>query len=286
MVVDTDEKRLMDQARQIEDLRQQLKDLWPPSELPQSKKGRVVGVVTSIVARGFGIPPDGSAYILRRDPLTHGRAVLERRCLGCHVDGGKGSGTQTASDLAGFGSRAWIRGLLENPQALPYFGKVPQCDGMAQWKESSKLKGSQLDDVAEFVASFARIPADMTPAEWLKSPEVSGHPGLKHFRPGGECGECHILAGLNKGGLREAPDLFAWGSPQWVARMIRKPNAADRYGFLEEEQKMPAFGSDQLTPNDLEMVTRYLQGDYIKAGASPTVEKSPTAPAPAPAKSP
>ena len=51
-----------------------------------------------------GIPPDGSAYILRRDPLTQGRAVLERRCLGCHVFDGKGTGTQTASDLADFGS--------------------------------------------------------------------------------------------------------------------------------------------------------------------------------------
>jgi quinol-cytochrome oxidoreductase complex cytochrome b subunit/mono/diheme cytochrome c family protein len=233
-----------------------------------------------------GIPPDGSAYILRRDPLTHGRAALERRCLGCHVDGGKGSGTQTASDLAGFGSRAWIRGLLENPQAPAYFGKVPPCDGMAQWKESSKLKGTQLDEIADFVASFARIPADMTPAEWLKSPGVSGHPALKVFRTGGECGECHVLAGLSKGGLREAPDLFAWGSPQWIARMIRKPTAADRYGFLEEEQKMPAFGPDQLPQIDLEMVIRYLQGDYVKGGASPLVEKSPVGQPITPAKSP
>ena len=39
-----------------------------------------------------GIPPDGSAYVLRRDPLTQGRNVLERRCLGCHDFEGKGSG--------------------------------------------------------------------------------------------------------------------------------------------------------------------------------------------------
>ena len=37
-----------------------------------------------------GIPPDGSGYLLRRDPLTQGRNVLERRCLGCHVFEGKG----------------------------------------------------------------------------------------------------------------------------------------------------------------------------------------------------
>ena len=62
-----------------------------------------------------GIPPDGSAYILRRDPLTQGRSVLERRCLGCHFFDGKGTGAQTASDLAHFGSRAWVRGLLDKP---------------------------------------------------------------------------------------------------------------------------------------------------------------------------
>ncbi len=86
--------------------------------------------------------------------------------------------------------------------------------------------------------------------------------------------------------MRDAPNLFAWGSPRWIARMIRKPTAADRYGFLEEEQKTPAFGPDQLPPNDLEMVIRYLQGDYVGAEASPPREKSPPGHPVSPAKSP
>ncbi len=286
MVVDTDEKRLTEQARQIEDLRQQLKDLWPPSELPQSKKGRVIRVVTSIVARGFGIPPDGSAYILRRDPLTHGRAVLERRCLGCHVTTAKGPAPRRPRTSPGSAPGPGSAGCSRIRRRRPTSVKSPSATGWASGRRARSSRTPQLDDIADFVASFAKVPADMTPAEWLKSPGVSSHPGLKSFRSGGECGECHVLAGLTKGGLREAPDLFAWGSPQWLARMIRKPSAADRYGFLEEEQKMPAFGSDQLTPNDLEMVIRYLQGDYVKAGASPTAEKSPTGQPSTPAKSP
>jgi quinol-cytochrome oxidoreductase complex cytochrome b subunit/mono/diheme cytochrome c family protein len=231
-----------------------------------------------------GIPPDGAAYVLRRDPLTHGRAVLERRCLNCHVDGGHGSGTQTAADLAGFGSRAWIRGLLENPRAPAYYGKVPQCDGMVEWKKNSKLKGKTLDDVADFVASFATIDSDTTPDEWQNTPGVSEHPGYAPFQK--ECGTCHIIDGFTEGGVREAPNLFAWGSPQWIARMIRKPNADDRYGFLEKGQKMPAFGPDQLTSNDVDMVIRYLKGDYVKTDASPVNEKSSAAPSVTPAKSP
>ena len=49
VVVDTDEKRLTEQARQIEDLRKQLESLWPPHELTRSDKGRVITAVTSIV---------------------------------------------------------------------------------------------------------------------------------------------------------------------------------------------------------------------------------------------
>ena len=49
VVVDTDEKRLTEQAWQIEDLRKQLESLWPSHELTTSEKSRVITAVTSIV---------------------------------------------------------------------------------------------------------------------------------------------------------------------------------------------------------------------------------------------
>src|SRR5271166_641905 len=49
VVVNTDEKRLTERARQIEDLRKQLESLWPPHELTASEKVRVNAAVTSIV---------------------------------------------------------------------------------------------------------------------------------------------------------------------------------------------------------------------------------------------
>ena len=220
-----------------------------------------------------GIPPDGSAYILRRDPLSQGRNVLERRCLGCHFFDGNGSGAQTASDLAHFGSRAWVRGLLEKPASSTYFGKVAKFDGMAEWKKSSKLSAKQLDDVADFVASFAAIPDDMTPDDWANSPAVSEHPGLSPFQ--NECGKCHIVDGLaTEGGLRDAPKLFGWGSPWWIARMVRKPRSSDKYGFLDEKQEtqMPAFGADQIIASDLDALVRYLKDDYAKPAAATTAE--------------
>ena len=54
VVVDTDEKSLTEQARQIEDLREQLKSLWPPHELTWSDKDRIITAVTSIVGHTPG----------------------------------------------------------------------------------------------------------------------------------------------------------------------------------------------------------------------------------------
>ena len=211
-----------------------------------------------------GIPPEGAGFLMRHDPLTHGQAVLEKKCLGCHVLGGKGSGEQTASDLKNFGSRAWIRGLLENPKASAYYGKVPGLDGMVEWKKNTKLKGKQLDDVADFVASFASIPADITPDEWLNDPKVAKHPGNELFQK--DCGGCHKIEGYTEGGTRDAPGLFAWGSPQWISRMIRRPTAPDLYGYYEAKDHMPPFGPDQMTDNDVDMVIRYLEERLPHAG--------------------
>jgi hypothetical protein len=49
VVVDTNEKRLTEQAGRIKDLKEQLKSVWPPHELTRSDKGRVIAAVTSIV---------------------------------------------------------------------------------------------------------------------------------------------------------------------------------------------------------------------------------------------
>ena len=49
VVVDTDEKRLTEQAQQPDDLREQLKSLWPPHELTRCEKDRVITAITSIV---------------------------------------------------------------------------------------------------------------------------------------------------------------------------------------------------------------------------------------------
>jgi ubiquinol-cytochrome c reductase cytochrome b subunit len=218
-----------------------------------------------------GIPPDGATYVLLRDPLYHGSAVLERKCLGCHHFDGKGQRTlasdgsekmspQTASDLAGFGTRAWLRGLLEKPKEVHYFGKVPQCGGMARWKKSSKLTAKELDDIADFFERHViTTPEDMLPAEWENQESVKNHPGYKAFNKDGECVTCHADWSAPND---EAPNLFAWGSNHWITRMVHRPGAPGLYGFLDAKEQMPPFPADQLPENDLDTIIRYIKGDY------------------------
>lgn len=234
-----------------------------------------------------GIPPDGPSYLLMRDPWTRGRAVLGQKCLSCHYDGGKGqpvnnadgtkgSSPQVASDLKGFGSKEWLAGMLANPKADAYFGKVPQSKGMVTWKGTTKLSPEEIAQVTDFVASFASIPEDVTPSEWYGSLDADKFPGIEAFQK--DCLRCHecgpegMMVSRDEVALeQEAPNLFAWGSPQWIKRMIRKPGSPEHYPFLEGGERMPAFPEEQLTDGDLEALVRYIKGDYLPP---PTAEEA------------
>jgi RND family efflux transporter MFP subunit len=58
VVVDTDERKLTKQALEIENLKKQLENLWPPRELTASGKDQVMTAVTSILGYTHG-PRDG-----------------------------------------------------------------------------------------------------------------------------------------------------------------------------------------------------------------------------------
>lgn len=222
-----------------------------------------------------GVPPEGSRYVLLNDPLQTGFQSLKQKCLSCHYFDGKGvlergpdgkmvMSKQVAADLNGFGTRTWVRGLLENPADSKYFGTTPQCGGMQRWKKSSKLKPEELDKVADFVALFAEVKDDETPNDWLENETVANHPGLELFK--NDCGRCHMVdpdGNLGEGGEEDAPNLFGWGSTRWTARMIRHPNAIDRYGFLDEKDQMPGFENTELSEREIGVLLKFLKGDFI-----------------------
>ncbi len=237
-----------------------------------------------------GIPPSGSSDILNRDPLTRGMAILEQKCLGCHAYTGKTQGKPEdpfkAFDLAHFATPGWIGDLLEDPGAPKFKAHVPTApgaktftekplNGMETWKKTYDFDtDAERTQVAEFVASFARIPSDVTAEEWASDPKVKEHPAFENFVS--SCLPCHAVADLGQPDKdQKAPGLFAYGSPQWLSKMIRKPGAKGFYGYLKPHEQMPGF--EDLTPADLEMIVRLLRDDFV--GSEPSShEKSPSAP--------
>src|SRR5262249_42022342 len=231
-------------------------------------------------SRSVGIPPDGASSLLLRDPLYHGRRLLEQKCFGCHTHGNPAAIPQDAkdkgADLNDYASYAWIRRLLENPEAPAYTLRAGGRNqtGMREWKEGQEIEDADLEKVARFVATFAAIPADQTVEDWAADPKVKSHPGYQAVVD--ECLNCHRVGSLgSKSKSRRAPDLFGYGSPRWIARMIRDPNARSLYGHLGKRQPMPAFGS-QLSESDIQTIVRYLRNDYLGAPLSPAGEARPS----------
>ena len=144
---------------------------------------------------------------------------------------------------------------------MTHFGAVPQCGGMSRWKKKTKLTPKELDSIADFFEKFViTTPPDMTSEEWEAQQGLSEHPGYVAFNKDNECIMCHAEWGSSN---QEAPNLFGWGSKAWITRMIHKPDAADKYGYLDKKDQMPAFGSDQLTDNDMSTLIRFLKGEYL-----------------------
>jgi quinol-cytochrome oxidoreductase complex cytochrome b subunit/mono/diheme cytochrome c family protein len=106
-----------------------------------------------------GIPPEGAALLLQRDPLTAGKKLFDQHCAVCHAHKalpGKGG---KASDLTTFGTRDWLVGLLDHAGDPQYFGNVkikdkkgkdvPAFTRMASWGMTHhELRQSYKDIIA------------------------------------------------------------------------------------------------------------------------------------------
>ncbi len=74
-----------------------------------------------------GVPPEGPLAMMKRDPETRGPELFAERCASCHRIGDiiGGEGKNAGPDLTGFGTRAWVLGVLDDPDAAPLFGHTP-----------------------------------------------------------------------------------------------------------------------------------------------------------------
>lgn len=224
---------------------------------PKFREGMAGARVRAETARRFardGIGPEGPQDILRTHPSVRPRYLYGQYCAGCHARAdvaprdAQGRRTNARGPaLEGFGSRAWARNIMINPDAPQLFGRT-RIHGMPAQRE---MPADEMANVAEYLYSQSVEGRD-APADAAK---VRAGSDSYH----NNCTVCHQGEGdlsQTEAADREAPDLTGWGSRAWIRGQILDPSHRTRYGSSNE---MPAY-AEELQGRDLEMVI-----DYVRA---------------------
>lgn len=218
-----------------------------------------------------GIPPAGAAALLREDPFLQGPKVFAKNCASCHrYDGHDGQGSpvkdpQSAPDLKGFASRAWLAGLLDPAKvdSAHYFGGTKFKDGkMVKWVKKNADEPAEQEQLRKIIAALsaeAQLPsqrdADARDADLIKQ-------GLELARGDVACTDCHAFGKPDPDAT--APDLTGYGSRAWLVRFIGNPAHADFYG--KRNDRMPLFGEKQmLDAKTIGLLADWLRGDWYEA---------------------
>jgi ubiquinol-cytochrome c reductase cytochrome b subunit len=226
-----------------------------------------------------GIPPEGAGLLLRRDPKVQGPKLFTQHCASCHTHidpGGKGiKGDQpTASNLAGFASRAWIGGLLDPKQitAGHYFGHTAFADGeMVDWVTST-IGDADPDERAELDDKIKQVVIALSAEAQLKSQQGIDKADAQQIAAGTElikeeigCTDCHRFH--DAGDLGSAPDLTGYGSRQWLIDFVGQPDH-ERF-YRDSNDRMPAFAAhpgdspnNLLSRQDLALIVDWLRGQW------------------------
>jgi len=182
-----------------------------------------------------GIPPEGAQELLARDPQTRGPELFAEHCEACHGLGGwRRPEAKKASDLAGFGSAAWVKALVRDPNAERFFGHT-KLRGMEPFAPED-LPDGDLDAVAAHVAG-----------------EDSAR-GRAVFQE--KCIGCHLWNGQGRDlGLADGPELRGWASRDWIRGQLLDAAHPSRYGV---ENEMPRFG-DRMDAGELEVLVEFVR---------------------------
>lgn len=237
------------------------------------------------------IPVEGAGSLLKNDPFTRGPRLFAKHCSSCHrFNGHNGRGrivqdmnaetgvietlAPTASDLGNFASRDWWRAVLtdfENHMkpavSSGYDLEASADDGMVSWgSENAEVMNDpankdDVDAMIEYLVSLAGNPTiELDDAKVERGSEIISSGELANGSITG-CTDCHseigeeFIAGAENGGI---PELNQYGSAAWLAEFIRHPESEQFYG----ERNVMVSYADKLTAHELDMLSRWLAGDY------------------------
>ena len=249
-----------------------------------------------------GIPADGAISLLRNDPQTQGANLFKTYCLECHQSPGimftkPAQAPQLADilhrDQTSFGSRDWIKSVLTDYEnhfatlknitvsggASPEREKGAAAIVSGQMKEWSATNGPLLKDAAnaaDFEALVEFLYAQGDRSDALAATEAKVQRGREIFATGkltsgqfdSACSDCHAMQA--KGEAEPiSKDLFpvltGYAGKEWLKQFISDPQA--HYAGPDGNNVMPGF-QGQLTDKEMDLLIRWLTGDYYKSDKS------------------
>jgi ubiquinol-cytochrome c reductase cytochrome b subunit len=199
----------------------------------------------ALVLAEEGVPPEGAAFMMSRDALVRGERVFRERCRSCHALEGFVPEEPLGPDLTAYGSKAWLRQLLRDPDSPRFFGRAEKVEGMPSFADLSEDELGILTDMLVSLRAHDGV-------------DIEAHPHYDDLIFEAECDGCHDFADM--WGV-EGPALAGYLSPSWIRAMIDHPGDPDLYGQMNE---MPAFEA-KLDDADKTALVRFLQSLEARA---------------------
>ena len=217
----------------------------------------------------LGIPVSGAVTLLRNDAFTQGPKLFSKNCASCHRYNGTGGSVkdpQAASDLAGFGSRTWLTGLLDPEQisTAHYFGATKFKDGkMSKFvkKDIAAYTADQKEQLKKVIAAVSAEAALKSQAALDQHDAALITEGRGLLKDVMKCTDCHQFRAKDE--EASAPDLIGYASKAWLVKFLNNPGHPDFYG--DRNDHMPAFGEKQiLTADQIGLIADWLRGDWYE----------------------
>jgi len=231
-----------------------------------------------LAGRPERIPSAGMLELVRNDALSQGPRLFAQHCASCHahVDPAAPNAASllakaSAANLHGFGTAAWMRGLLDPKQVAgpAYFGNTAHKEGdmvtfvQHDLTDAATWKPDDIEAVIVAMSEEAGLAApDAAPAVVEK--------GRGLIADGDRCGSCHTFRD-NGVAAGSAPNITGWASREWLVGIITDPTHEQFYG--DSNDRMPSFGKTEegaapmLSGRQIEMIADWLRGDWYRPTA-------------------
>ncbi len=157
----------------------------------------------------------------------------------------------------------------------------PEDGMMAGWSQDNRAILTDAENAADYEALVEFLYAQGDQKDAVATDDPKYLRGLEIFEGGtltkeslsSACADCHNLKVRGHDDKEfdygDGPDLTGYMGAAWLKRFIAQPG--DFYKSTEDQSRnaMPAFG-DQLSAQDLDLLVRWMTGDYHRAPASET----------------